>query len=143
MESLGKINQEEFSVAIPATLNLTLSAHLLRADKQEDVAFALYKPSKGQFRYTGLIYKIILPEDGDRDVHGNVDINPQYFKRVCRLAMEENSGVMLLHSHPSPGWQGMSSDDFKTERSYASTAETLTDHSFIGLTLGAPVYGSI
>jgi molybdopterin/thiamine biosynthesis adenylyltransferase len=136
MESLGKINHEEFSVAMPATLNSNLISHLLRKDKQEDVAFALFKPSEGQFRYTALIYKIILPEEGDRDVHGNVDINPQYFKRACRLAMEEKSGVVLLHSHPNAGWQGMSLDDFKTERSYAPTVETLTGMPFIGLTLG-------
>ncbi|MFI5161225.1 MAG: HesA/MoeB/ThiF family protein [Sphingobacteriales bacterium] len=136
MESLEKINHEEFSVAIPATLNFDLIRHLLREDKQEDVAFALYKPSIGQFRYTALIYKIILPEDGDRDVHGNVDINPQYFKRVCKSAMEEKSGAILLHSHPDAGWQGVSQDDFKTERTYARTVETLTGLPFVGLTLG-------
>jgi molybdopterin/thiamine biosynthesis adenylyltransferase len=136
MESLEKIKHEEFSVAIPAALNQALLEHLIRADKQEDVAFALYKPSDGKFRFTALIHKIILPEDGDREVHGNVDINPQYFKRACKLAMEDESGIAVLHSHPGPGWQGMSVDDFATERSYAPNADSLTGLPLVGLTLG-------
>lgn len=136
MKSLEKIKFEEFSAALPAALNNDLCNHLLRSDGQEDATFALYKPSEGKLRFTALIYKLILPEDGDREVHGNVSINSQYFKKACALALEEGSGIVLLHSHLGPGWQGMSVDDFKTERSYAPTAESLTELPLIGLTLG-------
>lgn len=136
MESLERIKYAEFSVAMPAALNQNLFEHLIREDEQEDVAFALYKPSDGKFRFTALIHRVILPEDGDREVHGNVDINAKYFKRVCKLAMEEKSGIVLLHSHPASGWQGMSVDDFATERSYASNADSLTQLPLVGLTLG-------
>lgn len=136
MKSSEKTKYEELSVAMTATLNLTLKKHLLRVDGQEDATFALYKPSYGQLRLTAIIHQLVLPEDGDRDIHGNVELHSQYFKRVCKLATQENSGIVLLHSHLGPGWQGMSTDDFVTERSYAANAESLTDVPFVGLTLG-------
>ncbi len=136
MKSLEKTEQEEFSVAVPSVLNIELCKHLLRIDGQEDVAFALYKPSIGVHRFTALLHRILLPEDGDRDVHGNVNIHASYFKRVCQIAASEGSGIALIHSHLGPGWQGMSIDDIITEKSYSSPALTLTDVPFIGLTLG-------
>jgi len=135
MKSLEKTNQEEFSVAIPASLNEILCRHLLRTDKQEDVAFALYKPSEGKSRFTALIHQIIFPEEGDRIVQGNVKIMPQYFRRACQLAAAEGSGLVLLHSHIGPGWQGMSFDDIKTEHGYSPTTLTLANLPFVGLTL--------
>lgn len=136
MKFLEKTNREEFSVAMSATLNSELCNHLIRNDRQEDVAFALYKPSLGVFRFTALIYKVILPEDDDRVVHGNVSISPKFFKRVCRIAAEEKSGIVLLHSHLGPGWQGMSIDDVKTEDSYSESSYSINDFPLIGLTLG-------
>lgn len=136
MKSSEKIKYEELSVAIPAALNLMLEHHLLRDDEQEDAVFALYKPSYGRLRLTACVHEIILPLEDDREVHGNVEIHSQYFKRVCKLAAETNSGIVLLHSHLGPGWQGMSIDDFATERSYAGNAESLTELPLVGLTLG-------
>jgi hypothetical protein len=135
MKSLERTNQEEFSIAIPAILNEMLIKHLLRADRQEDVAFALYKPSEGKSRFTALVHQIIFPEEGDRIVHENVKIIPQYFKRACQLAAAAGSGLVLVHSHTNPGWQGMSLDDIRTECGYSSTALTLSDLPFVGLTL--------
>ncbi|MBE7172345.1 MAG: ThiF family adenylyltransferase [Williamsia sp.] len=139
MKSLEGTSNPEFSVAMPAAEHKELAAHLLKSKKEEDVAFALYKPSDGARRFTALIYKIIFPEKGDRIQHGNVEITPQYFKRVCQIACSENAGIALLHSHPSPsiGWQGMSPDDITTEQSYSPTCATLTDLPFIGLTLSS------
>lgn len=136
MASFVETNREEFSVALPAALHGELCAHLLRDDDQEDAAFALYKPSAGTQRFTAVLYKVILPEEGDRDVHGNVMLHPQFFRRVCHLAAAEGAGVVLLHSHLGPGWQGVSPDDVKTELSYAEPAHTVTDLPFVGLTLG-------
>jgi molybdopterin/thiamine biosynthesis adenylyltransferase len=136
MLSFDKTEREEFSVAMPATLNSILRRHLLRNDRQEEVAFALYKPSVGSLRFTSVIHKVILPDEGDRKVQGNVLINPQYFRRVCKIASAEKSGIVLLHSHLGPGWQGMSFDDIKTECSYSDTSLTLSGLPFVGLTLG-------
>jgi molybdopterin/thiamine biosynthesis adenylyltransferase len=136
MKSSERTKYEELSVAITASLNSVLMQQLLREDEQEDAVFALYKPSNGRLRLTAIIHQVIFPEEGDREVHGNVDIHSQYFKRACKLAAEQNSGLVLLHSHLGPGWQGMSIDDFATERSYAANAESLTDLPLVGLTLG-------
>lgn len=138
MKFLEKIDMNEFSVAIPAVLNNPLIKHLIRSDGQEDVAFALYNPSIGKNRYTSLIHEIILPGKDERILNGDsVEITSAYFKRVCKIAVEKKSGVILLHSHPLAGWQGMSKNDIKTEESYAPSCLTLTDLPFVGLTLSS------
>src|ERR1700733_8086754 len=108
--------REEFSVAMTADIDRHLQQHLLRVDKQEDVAFALYKPSPGKNRFTALVYKIIRPYEHERTLHGaHIQVMPGFFKRACGMAVDEKSGLILLHSHPMPGWQGMSEDDIVTE----------------------------
>src|SRR5690606_32872707 len=101
--------------------------HLIRDDHQEDLCFALYAPSFGANRQTALINEIVLPQELDRQVHGNVSFNEVYFKRVCTLAMSKGMGICLLHSHPFPGWQSMSNDDIKAETKMAPTVESLTN----------------
>src|SRR5580658_9658156 len=104
-----------YSVAISELDDNVLCSHLIRNDGQEDLCFALYNPSQGKIRLSGLISKVILPEAGDRNVHGNVSFNSQYFDRVTKIALETECGICFLHSHPSNGWQGMSYDDIKAE----------------------------
>lgn len=127
---------EEFSISITETQNDELCAHLIRDDYDEDLCFALYNPSIGIRRVTALLNKVILPEEGDRQRHGNVSFNAQYFKRVCQLAIQEGCGIMFLHSHPGDGWQGMSEDDIVAETTMAPTAEILTGFPLVGLTVG-------
>lgn len=124
------------SVAIPAPLDRELLAHLIRVDGQEDLAFALWHPSRGQLRDTALINRILLPEPGDRDVHGNVSFNPQFLERAIRIAYAERMGLAFLHSHPWPGWQDMSRDDVVAETRMAAAVEVLTDHPLLGMTAG-------
>ena len=129
-------HNNDYSVAIPSSIHNSVTTHLLREDGQEDLCFALWHPSNGYQRMTALIYKIILPEPGERRVHGNVGFMPQYFERVLHLALEENAGIALMHSHPSPGWQNMSLDDVNAERSYAGAVKSATGLPFVGLTIG-------
>ncbi len=127
---------KEFSVAIPDEVNITLCDHLIRDDYEEDLCFALWTPSEGKIRLTALLHSPVLPIEGDRQRHGNVSFNQQYFERVCHLAMQENCGVAFLHSHPGPGWQGMSSDDIAAELKIAGSTMGLTDLQLVGLTVG-------
>src|SRR5690242_17124444 len=123
----------EYSVAMATTVDQTLGAHLIREDGQEDLAFALWTPSVGADRLTALVHRVVLPEDGDRDVHGNVSFNQQYLERACRLALHEGLGLAFLHSHPCPGWQNMSWDDVVAERRIAGPAMALTALPVVGL----------
>lgn len=131
------ISDRELSVALPETVNDDLKSHLIREDGQEDLTFALWTPSVGDNRRTGLVHTILLPEDGDRQVHGNASFNPQYFERACAKAMEEECGIAFLHSHPFPGWQRMSPDDIEAENQIAGTTSALTDLPLLGMTVGS------
>ena len=103
--------------------------HLLRADGQEDVCLALYRPSTGSRRTTALLADLVLPLPGERTVHGTASFQGSYVVRAASLAAANDLGVALLHSHPGGiGWQGMSGVDRDTERSYAHVAEIITGH---------------
>lgn len=110
--------------------------HLLRRDGQEDICFALWYPSQGTNRTTALIQEIVLPLDGERIVHGNVEFLPLYFERVLDLAATNECGVALLHSHCGPGWQGMSADDITAENGHAAAVKGATGLPLLGLTAG-------
>jgi hypothetical protein len=130
------LNNMKYSVAIPENLDIQLSAHLIRKDRQEDLCFALYNPGSGHSRYSGVIQRIILPLPGERQVHGNVSFNPDFYDRVCGLALASGSGICFLHSHPSKGWQGMSTGDIAAEKMLAPRVKATTSLPLIGLTLG-------
>ncbi|MBI4005731.1 MAG: ThiF family adenylyltransferase [Gammaproteobacteria bacterium] len=124
------------SVAIPAATVLRMFEHLIRADKEEDLLFALWYPSQGVTRYTALIHTPVFPQPGDRQRHGNASFNPQYLERVCAFAMQTNAGVAFIHSHPVPGWQDMSLDDIVAEQKMAGAVSSLTDMPLVGMTVG-------
>lgn len=110
--------------------------HLLRADGQEDLCFALWHPSSGTERSTAIIQSILYPNEDERDVHGNVEFTSEYFLRALGEATEQGAGVALMHSHPGGrGWQGLSSDDFFAETSHAAQAQAITGLPFLGLTI--------
>lgn len=126
----------EFNIAMPRSVNDVLINHLIRDDYEEDLCFALWSPSDGADRLTALLHSPVLPIAGDRQRHGNASFNPQYFERVCSLAMKERCGIAFLHSHPGNGWQGMSRDDINAEMRLAGAAAGLTDLPLVGLTVG-------
>jgi molybdopterin-synthase adenylyltransferase len=126
----------QFAVAFPESVAGVASPHLLRTDGQEDLCFALWNPSEGRNRLTGLISDLILPEPGERDVHGNVTFSPGYFARAISIAIKERAGLALMHSHHWPGWQSLSRDDFNAEAGHAGAVVAATGLPFIGLTVG-------
>ena len=124
------------SVALATTTHEMLVGHLDRADGQEDLCFALYRDSQGEQRHTAIVRELILPEAGERDIHGNAALHGEYFLRALDRAEEADAGLALLHSHPhGRGWQDMSLDDTTTERRLAAQALALTSKPLIGLTL--------
>ena len=126
----------ETSVAMTASFDARLGAHLHKEAGQEDLTFAYWKPSIGQRRFTAIITALVLPEPGDRILQGNVAFLPQYVQRVLAEA-PEGSGVALLHGHSHPGWQPMSGDDVVAERDrLAGAVAGRTGLPLLGLTRG-------
>lgn len=125
-----------FSVAMTDVVDDVLRHHLLRFDEQEDICFAIWFPSTGTTRTTAVIQRVVLPDDGDRQVHGNASFNAQYLLRAAAEAADEGGGIALLHSHPhGKGWQQLSRPDHAAEAGHAGRAIALTDLPLIGLTL--------
>lgn len=124
------------SVVLTGEVDHQARAYLLRGDRQEDVCFALWYPSTGSHRHSALIHRLILPDPGDRNVHGNASFEPRYFERALTEAASAGAGLALLHSHPyGIGWQGMSDDDVAAELGHAGATFGATNQPLIGLTL--------
>lgn len=118
-------------------INISLSKHLIRDDQQEDLCFAFYKPSTGNERTTALINEVIFPEPDDRNIHGNVSFNSSYFDKITVYALQNEYGIVFIHSHPFPGWQGMSSDDIDAETMLAPRVKAITGLPVVGMTIGS------
>jgi molybdopterin-synthase adenylyltransferase len=83
-----------------------------------------------------LIGDPILPQAGERDIHGNASFTASYFLRALDVAAAQDAGLALLHSHPGGrAWQDMSSDDVAAERRYAAQTHALLGLPLAGLTL--------
>ena len=125
-----------FSAALSSSLNSESIRHLIREDAQEDLCFALWHPSQGATRFSGLVHSLILPLDGEHAVHGNASFQSAYYERALGLAVEKRCGLAFLHSHPARGWQGMSRDDIETESTFAPPTFGATGLPLLGLTAG-------
>jgi hypothetical protein len=135
-----------YEVVFTYEADSTSSGHLLQHyqnnEYQEDLCFALWRPSTGQLRRTALIDEIILPENGERTLHGNTSFKPTYLARAVKIACKKKSGLAFMHSHPAPGWQGMSTPDVEAERDVLSYPAGATGLPLVGLTIGSDGYWS-
>lgn len=123
-------------VAMTSEVDDLARTHLLRADGHEDLCFALWNPSRGRERTTALIERLILPQAGDRLLHGNVSFTPQYLERALGEAAATGCGLAFMHSHPlGHGWQGMSGPDIVAEQTNAGAVYGATELPLVGLTL--------
>ena len=133
-------------VAFTAEACSLATGHLLQHYRensiQEDLCFALWRPSTGKSRQTALIDSVILPREDERLLHGNASFQPQYLGRALKIACEENAGLAFMHSHPGDGWQGMSRADVAAERDALAYPAGATGLPLVGLTIGADGYWS-
>lgn len=124
------------SAALTEDLNERLRRHLLRADGDEDLTFAVWYPSRGKNRVTAVLSSLVPPHADERHVHGNASFETEYFLRAAEAARADGGGLALLHSHPlGDGWQGMSPTDEETERRFAPRSQAVTGLPFVGLTM--------
>lgn len=130
------MSRVSFSVSMPTELHDEVCLHLLRQDGQEDICFALWYPSQGNSRFSAVLQQLILPKEGDRNVHGNASFESTYFERALSKAAAEGAGLALLHSHPRGlGWQDMSPADVCAEQGNAGVVFGATGFPLLGLTL--------
>lgn len=123
------------SVATTADVAAGLTTHLRRHDGQEDVCFVLWRPSTGHARTTAVVYDLVLPGKGDREVHGNASFSDTFFLRAAAVAAEAGAGLGLIHSHPrGQGWQRLSEDDHGAEAGHAGQTVTITGLPLLGMT---------
>ena len=136
----------KFKVAITAEVDSDSRKHLLqhyeRNILQEDLCFALWRPSTGARRRAALIDEIVLPREGERLLHGNASFEADYLSRAIGMAIRKEAGLAFMHSHPSPGWQELSGADIKAERDVLAYPAGATSLPLVGLTIGTDGYWS-
>ena len=136
----------KYRATFTADANISARCHLLQHfdndEVQEDLCFGLWRPSRGANLLTALIDEVILPASGDRILHRNASFQPGYLARSVRIALREEAGLVFMHSHPSPGWQGMSAADVKAERDVVAYPAAATGLPLLGLTIGSDGYWS-
>lgn len=127
---------QRHSAAMTGAVHSHLADHLLRADHQEDVCLATYRPSTGIERWSSILRQVVMPGEGERLVHGNASFTTPYVLRAAAEAAADRCGVVALHSHPlGGGWQGMSDADIETEVGYANLVREITGLPLVGMTL--------
>jgi hypothetical protein len=126
----------EFSVAMTAELDRALGDHLHKPRRQEDLAFAYWRPSIGTTRYSAILSEVVWPSDGDRVLQGNVAFRQEYLERVL-AKVPSGAGIAFMHGHLTGGWQDMSSDDVTAEHDrLAGQVAGRTNLPLVGLTRG-------
>ena len=135
-----------FDVAMTADVDAVATGHLLsfirRGELQEELCFGLWVPSQGGSRLTAIFERVLLPREDERLLHGGASFQPSYLMRAVRTAVLEKKGLAFMHSHPSVGWQGMSSPDVAAERDVIAPPARATGLPLVGLTVGADGYWS-
>lgn len=128
-------------VVVREVLHRRLAEHLLSGfrcgDWQEEACLALWRRGDGFNRNTVILTEVVLPDDGDRDLHGSVTLQGGYLNRVLDRALKAQAGVAVLHSHPVPGWQALSTVDDNTERNIIAPYIRETGLPLVGLTIGS------
>ena len=134
------MNGKEFSIAwtnvLESRARRHLLAHIERGIRQEDIALATWYPAEGKTRYTAIIHEVHLPHHDERKLQGNVQLTPKYIRRVRDKARAKGAGLLVMHNHFTPGWQGMSRDDVEMERDSLRGPAKATGLPLVGMTIG-------
>ena len=132
--------------AVTDEVDRRAKAHLLAYyDKgivQENLCFGLWYPSQGAERYTAIVNGLILPRADELQLHGNASFEGKYLTRATREAKRRNAGLVMMHSHPSVGWQDLSQADIFAERDVVAYQAQATRKPFLGMTIGKDGYWS-
>jgi len=112
-----KTTPKELGVALNGDAYKTI-VELGSRRRQEQVRLFYWRPSVGKIRYTAIIDPDIpLPNPDEIIENGNVSFTDSYLGRVLADA-PKGCGIGIVHNHFTPGWQGLSRDDLRTESEY-------------------------
>ena len=136
----------KYDVVMTHEANQSAIEHLLRHYQQgkwqEDLCFALWRSSTGLNRKAAIVYEIILPKEGERNLTGNASFTHEYAGRAILEARRQNAGLVFMHSHPTPGWQGLSYLDEMAERIALAPPARATSRPLVGMTVGSDGFWS-
>ena len=136
----------KYDVVMTHEANRIATEHLLRhyrqEKRQEDLCFALWRPSTGLNRKAAIVYEIILPKDGECNLTGNASFTHEYAGRAIVEARRQNAGLAFMHSHPTSGWQDLSYLDEVAERTVLAPPTRTTGQELVGMTVGSDGYWS-
>jgi molybdopterin-synthase adenylyltransferase len=133
---LDYLKTRELSVAMTGDVDQQLRDHFAHVGVQEDLTFAIWRPGCGRRRLSMIVNRLLLPDEDERILDGNVAFTSDYLGRVL-AQVEPGDGVALIHSHLGPGWQGMSRDDVVAERDrLAGAVSGRTELPLLGMTWG-------
>ncbi|MCY3664723.1 MAG: ThiF family adenylyltransferase [Gemmatimonadetes bacterium] len=110
--------------------------HLNQGITQENICFGLWYPSQGAERYTAIVNELVLPKPNEVQLHGNASFEGKYLTRATREAKRRNAGLVMMHSHPTLGWQALSQPDIIAERDIVAYQAQSTKKPFVGMTIG-------
>ena len=129
-----------YEVALLGATDEAAKQHLLQHyrndEHQEDLCFAIWRPSTGHGRFTALITEIIPPEPDERVLNGNASFEPHYLGRALSKAYDTQAGLAFMHSHPHDGWQWLSWPDEQAERDVIAPRTRALGVPLVGMTSG-------
>jgi molybdopterin-synthase adenylyltransferase len=130
-----KTTPKELGVALNGDAYRTITA-LGNRGRQEQVRLFYWRPSVGEKRYTAIVDPDFpLPVPDEIIESGNVSFTDSYLGRVLAGA-PKGCGIGIVHNHFSPGWQGLSRDDRRTESEYlAPVASAARGLPLLGMTI--------
>ena len=136
----------KYDVVMTHEANQTATEHLLQhyqqGERQEDLCFALWRPSTGLNRKAAIVYEVILPKEAERNLTGNASFTHGYASRAIFEARRQNAGLAFMHSHPVSGWQDLSYVDEMAERTVLAPPARATGLPLVGMTVSSDRYWS-
>jgi hypothetical protein len=130
------LQERELAVVMTGDLDCQLRQHFVHEGIQEDLTFAIWRPSIGSRRMSFVLDQALLPGEEERILEGNVSFTSDYLSRAL-ASLEPGTGLALIHSHLGPGWQGMSEDDIVAERDrLAAAVSGRSELPLLGMTWG-------
>jgi len=113
-----------------------LDAHLRSASPNEDGAFFLVRPGRGNSHCRLIVHELLLPPETGWESSGLHNLRPsgQWLSAVIGAAIECGSGVGFIHSHPDPSHPpSLSGVDRQTSIEWSRTITPTVDRPFLSM----------